>query len=281
LTSGYGNLAPGFALGHARINLARYPGWWLESQGVLAFLFLISLLRLHTPHRRDAYVLIGFAGAVFLSYLFYLPFEPWWFLRFLLPAVPLAFLFCADAIQWATSQLTLTARTAALLVFTIASLVHALNFQRPAVLAEVGDGEQKYADIGVFVDRVTPPHAVVIAMQHSGSIRYYSGRLTLRFDLLDPEWLDRAIEALEQAGRPVYLFLEDWEVTDFRKRFASQRSLSQLDHVPAATGRGGVLRFYRVNDAPFEQASPRIPGTSRFECRDVSPGFTTAGQLAR
>ena len=277
--SGYGDLSPGFQLAHAPRNLGRYPRWWMESQGPLAFLFLVSLWRRHTVHRRQALVLMAFCAATFLSYVFYIPFEVWWFLRFLLPAVPLAFLFCADAIEWATAHLSLTARFAALVVFTVASLAHAVTFNRHMGLASSGEGEQRYVDAGVFIDRVTPPNAVIISMQHSGSIRYYSGRLTLRYDSLDAGWLDRAIEALERSGRPVYLLLDDWEEPVFRERFAGEQSLRHLDDGPEATGRAGKLLFYTVNAAPFTQTSPRIPRTSRHDCHDISPGFTTAGMV--
>jgi hypothetical protein len=280
-TSGYGNLAPGFAVEHAATNLVRYPAWWLQSQGPLAFLFLLSLVRLHTVSRRAARVLIGFSAAVFLSYLFYLPFEAWWFLRFLLPAIPLAFLLCADAVQWATAHFSVSVRLLALVAFTVATLAHAVTFNGRIPLSQVADGEQKYVDAGVFIERATPPHAVIIASQHSGSIRYYSGRLTLRYDLLESDWLDRAIDVLERTGRPVYLLLDDWEEPVFRARFAGQRSLVHLDRGPAATGRAGRLLFYTVNAAPVELTSPRIPRTSRFECRDMSSGFTTAGQMER
>jgi hypothetical protein len=275
--SGYGNLAPGFALEHAAANLTRYPAWWLQSQGILAFLFLISLLRLHTTRRSEARVLMAFAAAVFVSYVFYLPFEPWWFLRFLLPAVPLALLFCADAVQWATSRLSVTSRVMALVVFTLATLGHAWMFAARIPLAAVGEGEQKYADAGLFVGRVTPENAVVIATQHSGSIRYYSGRLTLRYDLLDPEWLDRAIAALESSGRPVYLLLDDWELPVFRQRFAGQHALRYVDRAPTAVGRAGELLFYTVNTPPVDLVSPRIPRTNRSDCPTMSDGFVTVG----
>lgn len=277
--SGYGSLAPVFALDHARANLRTYPAWWLQSQGALAFLFAISAVQLHTRHRREARILMAFSAAVFLSYLFYVPFEAWWFLRFLLPAVPLAFLFCADAVQWATAHLSLTGRFAALLLFAVASLTHTVTFNRHLHFYENGEQEQRYVDAGVFVDRMTPPNAVILSMQHSGSIRYYSGRLTLRYDWLDPVWLDRAIEALERGGRPVYLLLDDWEEPVFRKRFAGQRSLGQLDRGPAATGRARRLLFYPINAAPYDRTALRIPRTQRSECVEMSPGFVTAGRV--
>jgi hypothetical protein len=34
---------------------------------------------------------------------------------------------------------------------------------------------------------------VILSVQHSGSLRIYADRLTLRFDALDPLWLDRTV----------------------------------------------------------------------------------------
>jgi hypothetical protein len=278
IESGYGPLTPNFAVENATRNLANYPLWWLQSQGVLAFIFVLAVTKRHTPHRREAVVLMGFAVSVFLAYLFYLSFEVWWFLRFLIPAMPLAFLFCADVIEWATSRFQRAARFAALSAFTIASAAHAVNFSRQVSILQSADEEQRYVDAGVFIDRATPPDAVVLSMQHSGSIRYYSGRLTLRYDSLDPAWLDRAVVTLENLGRPVYVLLDEWEEAPFRTRFAGQHTLDQLAAEPAATSRSGTTRFYALNGAPVLLTSRRIPHISRFQCPDISPRFTTAGQ---
>ena len=275
--SGYGPLAPGFAIENGARNLANYPLWWLQSQGMLAFIFVLAAIRRHTPHKREAVVLMAFGVSVFLAYLFYIPFDVWWFLRFLIPAMPLAFLFCADVIESATSRFLRAARFAALSAFTIASAAHAVNFSRQLSILQSGDGEQKYVDAGVFIDRATPPEAVVLSMQHSGSIRYYSGRLTLRYDSLDPAWLDRAIATLGRLGRPVYLLLDEWEEEPFRARFAGQQALNQLA-LPTAASRGGTPRFYALNGAPVLQPSKRIPHISRFQCPDISPRFATAGE---
>jgi hypothetical protein len=276
--SGYGSLSPGFAFDNAIRNLKNYPMWWLESQGVLAFVFVLAVLKQHTSHRREAFVLMAFGLSVFLAYLFYIPFDVWWFLRFLIPAMPLAFLFCADAIEWLTSRLPRAVRFAALSAFTIVTMAYTVNFSRGQSLLNAGEGEQKYVDAGVFIDHATPPQAVVISMQHSGSIRYYSGRLTVRYDSLDPDWLDRAVATLERMGRPVYLLIDEWEEEHFRKRFAGQRIIAMLDAGPTAAGRGGTPRFYALNSAPLLVTSKRIPHISRFDCPDISPGFVTAGR---
>ena len=281
LSSGYGSLSPGFALEYATRNLARYPLWWLQSQGPLAFLFVIGAARRIKDRDRAAAVLMAFAATVFLSYLFYLPFDAWWFLRFLLPAVPIAFLLCLDGVEWLTARLPAMARAGGFLLFTVAMLTHELRFNQQIALTQTGEGEQKYVDAGMFVARFTPPGAVVISMQHSGSIRYYSGRLTLQYATLDPAWLDRAVDVLERSGRPVYVLIDDWEEAIFRGRFEGQRVMARLADGPIAMGRGRQLRFYALGNAPTAQVPPRMPRTSRFECIDISPGFTTAGAISR
>ena len=49
-------------------------------------------------------------------------------------------------------------------------------------------------------------------MQHSGSLRLYADRLTLRYDALDPLWLDRVVAYLQSIGRRPYYVLDGAEV---------------------------------------------------------------------
>ena len=272
--SGYGSLAELFSLRHLAPNTSRFFTWWVQSQGVLCLLFLLSVRRGMSGHH-TVMLLIVYSAAVFLAYAFYTPFDAWWFLRFLLPAIPIALLLCADAVRWLTSQSRST-EVVAQFAFVVVTLVHVIEFSPRHGLLDLGEDEQRYADAGLFIGQVTTPNAVIITEQHSGSIRYYSGRLTLRFHWLPPDWLDRAIETLEAKGRTVYLLMEDWEVPAFRQRFAGQRSVAVLDRGPVASGRDGRLQFYVVN-AAMNSSSSRIPRTSRSESPDISPGFWTAG----
>jgi hypothetical protein len=265
--SGYGPLAPGFAIENGARNLANYPLWWLQSQGFLAFIFLLAAIKRHTPHKREAVVLIGFGVAVFLAYLFYIPFDAWWFLRFLIPVMPLAFLFCADVIEWATSRFQRVTRFAVLSAFTIASAAYAANFSRQVSILQSGDGEQKYVDAGVFIARATPPEAVVLSMQHSGSIRYYSGRLTLRYDSLDPAWLDRAIATLGRLGRPVYLLLDEWEEEPLRARADRSRAYRggpQWHTTFLRLGRRALVADFTTDSAHLQIPVPRHLAAIRY-----------------
>ena len=85
-----------------------------------------------------------------------------------------------------------------------------------------GRGERRYVDVARFIASHTDPDAVILSVQHSGSLRLYADRLTLRYDVLDPLWLDRAVEYLQSIGRRPYFVLDGGEVDAFRQRFGAR-----------------------------------------------------------
>lgn len=84
-------------------------------------------------------------------------------------------------------------------------------------------GERRYADAAAYVQGALPAGAVVLTMQHSGSLAYYSDKLPLRYDIVPAEWMDRAIESVRGSRRQVYVLLDDWEVPVLAERFSGQR----------------------------------------------------------
>ena len=56
--------------------------------------------------------------------------------------------------------------------------------------------------------------------------------MTLRFDLLDEAWLDRAAGWMAAHGHHPYVLLEEWELPLFQKRFAAKNALGALDLAP-------------------------------------------------
>ena len=101
---------------------------------------------------------------------------------------------------------------------------------------DLGWGDRRYVNVARFVAEHTEPDAVVISRQHSGSLRHYAGRLTLRFDVLDRAALDRAIAFLQSTGRRPYLVLDGDEVPMFQSRVSPVAAGSAaLDWPPLAT----------------------------------------------
>jgi hypothetical protein len=107
--------------------------------------------------------------------------------------------------------------------------------------------ESRFALAGEYAARALPADAVVLAVQHTGSIRYHGHRDTIAWDAIAPDALESTIAALRARGRTVFLALEDAEEPAFRRRFAGTR-VGALDWRPRAEISGGVR--VRVYDVP-------------------------------
>jgi hypothetical protein len=104
------------------------------------------------------------------------------------------------------------------------------------------EGEHRYELAGDYVASFTPANAVVLSMQHSGSLRYYGHRITLRYDWIAPESLDSTVALLRDRGYRPFIVLDDWEEPVFKQRFAGS-SIGRLDWKPLADFDGRV-RLY-------------------------------------
>jgi hypothetical protein len=239
LTSGYGELGQYYAWAFAPANLRRYPVWIVDTQTPLVLLAVCLFVAPHLlPAPRVAHLrtlLGGIVGGVFLSYLFYTPFDAWWFLRFLLPMWPVIMLLTAVALEMLARRWT--GRWSAAVVWAIVAAVgwRGVRLASDRSAFDLGWGDRRYVNVARFVAEHTEPDAVILSMQHSGSIRHYAGRLTLRFDLLDRAALDRAIAFLQSARRRPYIVLDGDEVPIFRARFSGRSRLAALDWTPMAT----------------------------------------------
>jgi len=279
-SSGYGDLGGAFSLAHAAVNAKLYSAWWLESQGPAGFLFVAALWPRRAGIRRETLILLGYAVCAALLYLFYLPFDQWWYLRFLIPAIPIAMLLCAEAVS------RVARRSALLLMLGLIALVaagafHARRFVNSKDIVINAELERRrYLDAAVHLDAALPAEAVVLAMQHSGSIRYYAGRLTMRWDVLDPAWLDAAVSAMQGRRVPVYALLESWEEEDFRRRFAGQRILARVNAGALAKSADGELRLYALSGETAVREPAVIP-RSDVECAGASPRFLRPGAADR
>jgi hypothetical protein len=274
LSSGYGDVGAAFSVANAIANLKRYPAWWLESQGPIGLLCLVSLWRRRDTVRREFLVTVAFALSAILLYLFYLPFDAWWYLRFVLPAIPVLLLLCADTLGWFARR-THTTFAVAMAVFVLVAGVHAFRFLQARDVLGTGYGEERYPEAALYVGSALPPDAVIVTMQHSGSIRYYTGRMIVRWDTLNPAWLDRAVAFLSDKGVATYALLEYWEEAEFRERFKGQQLLEELDRGPMATARAGEIRLYPLSGPQSGRArvaaviGPRADPT----CDDISPDY--------
>jgi hypothetical protein len=242
--SGYGDISVMFDRSHLWPNLVKYTTWLLETQTAAAAAGLAALFlpwrRLwpEPDHRRFLVISASVVASVWLFYCLYYEYDAWWFLRFMLPALPFIAIGVATvavAIRNAGGRTTRTVVSLVLLMIVVLQLrfvvdSHVLTFWR---------GDRRYVSVGRLVGQWTPEHSVIISNQHSGSIRYYGGRMTLRFDNIDGESIDEAIAWFSSRGVPTYLLVEEWELPLFQARAAGEAVLARLD-TPIVVYRGPV-----------------------------------------
>jgi hypothetical protein len=250
IASGYGSVSGLLAIDRVTANLEHYVRWLVETSplglaGLIALAVPARRLWKTTESRRAWLLLVFTTAAAWSVYLFYGEFQDWWYLRFLLPAWPAMFVAAALVLSriWARSA---AGRVLAIAV-VLTSSIHGLTIAQERWVFNLGHTERRYAAIARLVDEHTEPNAVILTSQHAGTIRYYARRETLRFDFLDPAWLDRAVDWLAAEGRHPYVLVEDWEQPLLEARFPESR-LAALPFPPVLTWRSkytpGDVRLY-------------------------------------
>src|SRR5262245_22293869 len=158
-------------------------------------------------------------------------------LRFLLPSCPAMFIGTAALVIWLFDHRGARGRVVSfVLLVTLGAYGLVVTAQRHVFIGN--QGERRYATIAHLVAAQTEPSAMIFASIHAGSMRYYAGRATVRFDLLDANWFDRAAMWLADHGRHPYVLIEDWEMPAFRKQFAERSSVGRSHLRPCACVRG-------------------------------------------
>jgi hypothetical protein len=241
LLSGYGALSGTYyQWAHFWPNVRLYAGWMLQTQAPVALLAALApILFVRSPGKGIAISAL-FVVMVWVSYVFYLSFEQWWTLRFLLPAFPALCVLASAALFRAAEWLPARSRGLAISAVLAVAIGWNLGFTHMTSAIET-DVEWRYATIGRLLDQQSPRRSVVLAFLHSGSARYYADRLTLRWDRIEPSQFDSAIATIRQRGYAAYLLIDDAEEAQFKARFAGASRLAALDWTPQATVAGASL----------------------------------------
>jgi len=239
VSSGYGTLDDLYAWSHVLPNLRRYFAWFTFTQTPIALAGLAALLvpsrRLWTsaPDLRIVPILAAFVVILWAQYLAYEVYDSWGFLRFLLPSWPLIMVGLAAVLLAASeSWLARVPREVVRPVLAVLIVLLGVWTFLPVLRDNVLGGRQAAAleaPLGQLVRKHTVENSVVLVWERSGTIRYYSGRTTLRYDFLDREWLDRAVAWLRERGVHVYAVLDPNHLEQCRRRFAGQATLAALD----------------------------------------------------
>jgi hypothetical protein len=242
-------------------NIVRFSRWLTESQTPLFFLgFAAPLVAGWLPAPRGlqmrpvTMLLAGVVLAVFASYLFYRPFDDWWFLRFLLPAFPAIAVLTCITLAAVANRFGPPARVlAAGLVIAVA----AFGFRQIAPMELLA--EYRYRIMGEWVRDHLPDNAIVVSSQHAGSIRHYSGRSTVRYDAIARNDFESALNEIIDAGYHPYLVVDEEEIALVRGQHG-EGARGAIDWPPIAVlPMSNVTVWDLAEDRDAARASGRTP----------------------
>jgi hypothetical protein len=213
------------------------------------FVFVAFAAGVWRGPRRLAVVAVAGLVLGILPYLFKGPyFDDFGLIRYILPAlVPCVLVAVIGVGDPITRYLS---RPFAAVALLLAAVAVSFNSYRVTTAEGIFRGvvqESKYAAVGDWVRDHTPLHSVVMAEGHSGSVRFYAHRTTLRSDVLPPDELAATVREMTRRGIACFAALDgEEEERPFRARFA--RDLDQISRDPIGRVRGTII--YRLQPKP-------------------------------
>jgi hypothetical protein len=224
LTTGYGDTTTLFEPQVIAETLRHYIRWL---PALLSPLVCLVLLLPWAGRRaaRPAAFLGSWAGAYLAFYAcYYHTHEAWWYLRFLLPAVPaliVGAMKMGERLGAADSVLGLRpaqAGPAAFLVLAVLAVTEETYWDGKFNVLLAGRGEAAYPLAAQWLKTHVPPDAILAVMQTSGAVFYYTDFSFVRWDQFDAARFPLLTAAAAAAHRPIYAPLYDFETADVMQR---------------------------------------------------------------
>lgn len=269
LTSGYGAAGELLTGAHMGENARNYLTWMVESHsptilvGIVALAVPARWIWPQAPDRRVFLVIGTFVASLWAIYCAWLVFDSWLYLRFLVSAWPFI-MIGVGAVAAACMALPMRGARPAAIGAVAVLVLFQLRFGDRWDALNVGWDEDRNVAIAGLVRQLTPPNSVIISLHHSGTLRYYGGRMTIFYPQLDTASLDRAVDWLSERNVRTYALLEGWEISDFRARFASQLRTGMVNERP-------VAEYHEPGHAfLFDLTGPRSPSRAPVITRGAS-----------
>jgi hypothetical protein len=218
LVTGYGNASLEFLREYIPGTLLHYVHWLPLLLSPLAVLAAgLPWLVRRSPR---ATTVLGLWILVYLAFYsaYVCTHQTWWYLRFLLPAAPaivVAGLLVARRL--AAGRIARLSAPAARGVWLGAIALVAANggwWTRSLHALSIGRGERKYAAVADWLKGRVPPDAVLLTMQASGALFYYTDYAIVRWDSVDGPDAAAVDARIRQSGRPYYAVLFPFELKD-------------------------------------------------------------------
>lgn len=250
ITTGYGDVSGLLRLSYVPQTLVHFS-LWLPALFTPLVVMAAALpwLRGVAPWIRLMLVVWMAAFSGFYS-MYYCSHESWGYVRFLLPMAPALVGSALLVLQAACSRMRQSLDPARSLRTLAVALCLVLlisgSWVRHLRALNIGDGERRYGRVARWLEATTPHDAVIVCMQASGALFYFTDRTIVRWDMLGALSAEQLESAVRKSGRPLYAVLFPFELND-------SGALSR--HVP-----GDWKLVGRVDDVTVWRAGSPAPG---------------------
>jgi hypothetical protein len=241
LTTGYGAAGSLVSWSFFAERFPHYSFWLAALLSPVVFPFGLLAFGSRSLTTRARAVLAAWFLPFFAFYCFYMPYETWWYTRFLLPAIPsliLATLLFLRAKSVEPARPWRRMAIAGLLaagLFLQAAIIHGF-----AVLS-VADSQEANLESARLAETRVPAGGVMVAHQQSGAIFYYLGRTSLRDDSITPGLFDAYRVKAAAKGLRFYALVAERELPELLAHttgtwvpLAKARDVLLLELEPAA-----------------------------------------------
>lgn len=240
LVSGYGSIGSLFGAEHVLPTLWHYATWLPVVATPLVFA-AVALPWLSLDGRSKS-VLLTWSGTVFLFYSAYTcTHETWWYLRFVLPALPAVGIAAALALQqipfptWFVGSHLLPPgatpspsgnvrylRLPITVLFCLAAVGWSVAWSRQLRATQIELDDRGYPLACRWASDHLPSEALLISYQMSGSLLFYNDRRSINFTFFTPEESARFTSWVNAQSRPFYAVLFPHEEEILMKNIPGQ-----------------------------------------------------------
>ena len=186
-----------------------------------------------------------FVAVNYLCYAVYLPLDAWWALRFFLPAFPPLFVFMSIAVLRVPALLPLHPRALVPVAARHTRRDAPARIQPPHECARLGGREAIRRDRQVHCRHAAAASGDYFRPAQWQRGVYYSGRLTVRYDRLEPGQLETVVSGFKQRGYSPFILLDVFEREEFTAKFGDAARFGLLDAKAAALV--PTVDLYQVN----------------------------------
>jgi hypothetical protein len=193
-------------------------------------------------------MLLTWFGGYLAFYCCYDVYNVWWYTRFLLPGIPAlilgALLTAREAIAWfamrAPASLRPLAQAGLAILLLAVVWLSERYYVRQFNVFITGEVESRLPAACRWADRAFPPEALVLSMEMSGALKFYTQRPIVRWDIVAPDQWTLVKARAAEKGMKWYALLMPHEVDEAKKR---------LGGAWVELGREGPVSMWRIEAA--------------------------------